>query len=400
MRIKVGVMFGGRTVEHEVSIISAMQAIKAFDTSKYDIIPIYIAKTGDMYSGPFVGEIDEYKNTEELIKKSSKVILVKNYGSIELVRYPKRFLMPEVVSKIDVVFPIVHGTNVEDGTLQGYLKHIGVPFVGPDVLSSALGMDKYLTKLVLKDKNIPVLDAKTYNNFEDIDEIEKDIIKNIGIPVIIKPVNLGSSVGITKVKSKEDLIDAISFAFRFSSKIIVEKAVMKLREINCSVLGDIENASASLCEEPLNSTDILTYEDKYMGGRKGSKGSKGSAKGMQSLVRKLPADITKKQKEEVQDLAIKAFKAIGCTGVVRIDFLFDTENDKFYVNELNTIPGSLSYYLWEASGIDYMLLLDKMISLALKKARNEEKIMYSFDSNILSGAKLDGVKGSKGYNKF
>lgn len=394
MKIKVGVMFGGRSVEHEVSIISAMQAIKAFDTDKYDIVPIYIAKNNYMYSGPFVGEIEEYKNIDELIKKSSRVILVNNYGNCELVRYPKRLFMSEVVSNIDVVFPIVHGTNVEDGTLQGYLKQIGVPFVGSDVLSSALGMDKYLTKLILKDKNIPVLDAKTYNNFENIDEVEKDIIKNIKLPVIIKPINLGSSVGITKVRKQEELIDALTYAFSFSTKILVEKALTNLREINCSVLGDVEEAKASVCEEPLNSTDILTYEDKYIGG---SKGSKNGSKGMTSLVRKLPADISKDMSNKIKDLAVKSFKALGCTGVVRIDFLLDTKTNEVYVNELNTIPGSLSFYLWEATDLKYSNLLDKMISLALKRQREEEKIVYSVDTNILSGIGLAGLKGTKSF---
>lgn len=396
MKIKVGLMFGGKSVEHEVSIISAMQAIKAFDTEKYEIIPIYISKNSEMYAGPFIGELDEYKNIDELLRKSSRVMLIKNFGDFELIRNPKKFLMPEVVSKIDVIFPIVHGTNVEDGTLQGYLKYLGIPFVGSDILSSSIGMDKYMTKLVLKDKNIPVLDARVYNSFDDIEEIEKDIIKNIGLPAIIKPINLGSSVGITKVKKDDDLEEALYYAFKFSKKVLVEKAITHLREINCSVLGDEEEAIASECEEPLNATDILTYENKYIGGEKGSKNS---SKGMCSLVRELPAKITKSEKEEIQGLAVETFKSLGCNGVVRIDFMYDIDEKKIYVNEVNTIPGSLSFYLWEASNLEYSKLLDKMISLALKRERENEKIIYSFDSNILSGVNL-GIKGSKGNKKF
>lgn len=398
MKIKVGVMFGGKSVEHEVSIISAMQALKHFDKEKYDVIPIYITKYNEMYTGPFVGELEEYKNIPSLIKKSSRVILVNNKGVCEIIRYPKKLFASEVVSIMDVAFPIVHGTNVEDGTLQGYLKHIGVPFVGPDVLSAGISMDKYLTKLVLKDKGIPVLEAKTYSKYEDIDEIKKDIIDKINLPVIVKPINLGSSVGITKVKDKKELEEAIILGFKFSNKILVEKAIMNLREINCAVLGDEEECITSKCEEPLNSTDILTYEDKYIG--KGSKGSKNtSSKGMQSLVRKLPADITKKEEEEIRNLAIKTFKAIEGNGTARIDFMMDTEKKKIYVNEINSIPGSLSFYLWEATDIKYTELLDKMIKLALKKEREERNILYSFETNILSNANLNGVKGTKG-NKF
>lgn len=393
MKIKVGVLFGGKTVEHEVSIISAMQAIAAFDEEKYEVIPIYVTKNSTMYSGIFMKDLDEYKNLDELLRKSYKVSLVNNNGVCQMIRYPKKLFTSEVVTDLDVIFPIVHGNNVEDGTVQGYLNLIDVPYVGPDITSSALGMDKYLTKLALKDKGLPVLDAKVYNINEDIDEIEKDIIKNIKLPVVIKPLNLGSSIGITKVREKEELEEALTYAFSFSEKVLVEKAIMNLREINCSVLGDFSEALASECEEPLNAVDILSYEDKYLGGKKGSKTS---SKGMSSLVRKLPADITKKMKKEIQDLAIKSFHALGCSGVVRIDFMFDTKENKVYVNELNTIPGSLSFYLWEASGVNYSELIDKLISLALKKDREKKKIIYSFESNILSGVSLKGIKGSKG----
>lgn len=417
MKIKVGVMFGGKSVEHEISIISAIQAIGSMNTEKYDVIPIYITKNNEFYVGPSVGEIENYRNIPALLKESTRVILVNDGGLVKLIRYPAKRFGSSYVDYIDVAFPIVHGTNVEDGTLQGFLTMLDIPYVGCDVISSAVGMDKYVMKTVLKDNNIPVLDCLCFNAKEydcGNDEVVDAIEKRIGFPVIVKPVNLGSSIGISKADGREKLYESLDMAFCYADKVLVERAVQNLKEINCSVCGDYEHAEPSECEEPVNSDDILSFSDKYLGsgssgGAKGAKvggklggklgGSKsgGSKSGMASLKRKIPAEITDEQKATIQKYAVDAFKCLGCSGVSRIDFMMDTKSGEIFLNEINTIPGSLSFYLWEPVGVPYSELLDKMISLALKREREQEGITYAFESNVLEGVSFGGgAKGAKG----
>ena len=392
MKIKVAVMFGGKSVEHEVSVISGIQAIQNIDKDKYEIIPIYLTKENLMYIGNAVADINEYKDIKALLKKSQQVIMLNENGSVKLLEYPfKRFGKSSSVD-LDVVFPIVHGTNVEDGALQGYLKTIGVSFVGSDVTASALGMDKYLTKVILKENEIPVLDASIYTlvDYKNIDKIVSSVESLFNYPVIVKPVNLGSSVGISVAKNADDLLESIDSAFLYATKILVEPAVVNLREINCAVFGDFKEAIASECEEPMHTEDILSYEDKYVSNAKG-----GKSKGMASVSRKIPADISEEMRCEIREMAIKSFKALGCSGVARIDFLLDGDTNKVYFNEINTIPGSLSFYLWEPIGIEYSELLDRMIQLAIKRKLSDTQITYTFNTNLLSDAKLGGVKGSK-----
>lgn len=391
MKIKIGVFFGGQSVEHEVSIISALQAVNNFNKEKYDIIPIYISKENEFFVGEKIKDIEAYKNIPALLKNSQKVILVNENNKLNLIKYPLKKFKNNIYDYIDIAFPVVHGTNVEDGTLQGYLKTLKIPFAGCDVTSSAVGMDKYIMKTILKEEGVPVLNClKTdYKNYsKNKDGFIKKIEENISYPVIVKPINLGSSVGIKKADNKEKLEEALDYAFQFATDVLVEKAITNLREINCSVLGDYEEAIASECEEPIGSDEILSYEDKYLNGSKNS-----GSKGMCDTKRKLPADISDEIKEKIQTLAVKTFKALNCNGVSRIDFMLDADTDTVWVNEINTIPGSLSFYLWEASGIKYPDLLDRMVKLALKRERENKNISYSFDTNILSGVKLGGSKG-------
>ena len=410
MKIKVGVMFGGKTVEHEISIISAIQAMGYLNRDKYDVIPIYITKNNEFYVGENIGKIEAYTDLNKLLSESQRVIMVNEGGKTQLIKYPQKLFSKGVYDYIDIAFPIVHGTNVEDGTLQGYLKMFNIPYVGCDVLSSAVGMDKYVMKTVLKDNGIPVLDCKCYtgNQYdENSDAIVEEIESAIGYPVIVKPVNLGSSIGISKAENRSELYDSLDTAFHYATKVLVETAVQNLKEINCSVLGDYETAEASECEEPVSSDKILTFAEKYIGdgSAKGAKGgvkggvksSPSGSKGMATLKRKIPADITDAQRDEIRALAVKAFKVLGCNGVSRIDFMMNTETKQIWLNEINTIPGSLSFYLWEPLGVKYSELLDKMISYARKRERENEGITYTFDSNVLQGVRLGGgTKGAKG----
>ncbi|MCR5404896.1 MAG: D-alanine--D-alanine ligase [Butyrivibrio sp.] len=401
MKLKVAVLFGGKSTEHEISIISAIQAIGSMNKEKYEIIPVYMTKNNDYYVGEFIDKIEEYTHIPELLKKSTQVIWIKDGDRVNLSRYPMKKFGNNVITEVDLAFPIVHGTNVEDGTLQGFLATLGLPVVGCDVLSSAVGMNKYVMKTVLRDNGIPVLDCKcyTWKDYEDVDGLVSQIEAAFSYPVIIKPLNLGSSIGIKKASDREQLLEALELGFEFSKKILVEHAISELKEINCSVLGDYESAEASECEEPVNSDDILSFEDKYIGGGKGgSKGQKsGGSKGMASLKRKIPADITSEMRDRIRKMAVDAFRCLGCSGVSRIDFMIDKSTNEVYLNEINTIPGSLSFYLWEPLGMKYEHLLDNMIQLALKADRENRKVVYTFETNVLEGVHLGGgSKGTKG----
>lgn len=392
MKTRVAMVFGGKSVEHEVSVISGIQAVMNMDTDKYEVIPVYMTKKNDMYIGEDIGKIESYKDIDGLLKRSQRVIMMNEGDRVVLLQYPLKKFGKNYSQEIDVVFPVVHGTNVEDGALQGYFKTLGVPFVGCDVTASAVGMDKYIMKAILKESDVPVLDAKvfTLSDYAEIDEMIATIESAIGYPVIVKPVNLGSSVGISVAKDRVELTRSIDDAYRYATKVLVEHAISNLREINCAVLGDENEAIASECEEPLHTKDILSYEDKYVSNAKGS-----GSKGMASVSRKIPAELTPEKREEVRELAVRAFQALGCNGVSRIDFMIDEDNGKLYFNEINTIPGSLAFYLWEPIGVSYKELLDRMIGLALKRERTEKNLMFTFDTNILNQSSFGGQKGSK-----
>lgn len=392
MKIRVGVFFGGKSVEHEVSVISGLQAYNSFNREKYEPIAIYITKENELYTGEAIADIANYKNIPELLKKSTRVFFMYEQNKLQLIQYPVKKFGSSVAAEIDVAFPVVHGANVEDGSLQGFLRHYNIPFVGCDVMASAVTMDKYVMKTVLKDNDIPVLDCVTLNVKEYQREEEAAyarVEERIAYPVIIKPVNLGSSVGIKVAKDREGLREALEYAFTFGPKVLVERAIMNLREINCAVLGDYEQAQASECEEPISSDEILSYEDKYVAG------SKTGSEGMRTARRELPANLTPEKREEIRQMAVKTFQVLNCNGVSRIDFMIDRDTDQVYVNEINPIPGSLAFYLWEALGKPYAELLDDMIKLALKREREEKSLMTSFDSNILQNANLSGAKGIK-----
>lgn len=394
MKISMGVFYGCRSVEHEVSIISAVQAMNSINREKYAVTPIYVTKDGRMYTGVNLFDIEEYKDIDALLKKSREITVVKTEKGVTVKDIKRSFFSKNNDIVLDIAFPIVHGTNCEDGTIAGFFEFLGIPYISCDILSAAVGMDKVVFKDVLKANNLPVLDCITVTARDyalQKTKITKEISDKIGFPLIIKPVNLGSSVGITKVKTKKELDDAISLAFSFADKILAERAITSIREINCSVLGDIDECEASVCEEPFMNDDILSYEDKYMSNSK----SKGASKGMASLGRKIPAEIPKKKSEEIRKLACDIFRATGSSGVVRIDFILDTEDDTVYANEINTIPGSLAFYLWEASGLKYTDMIDRLVDIAFRRQRNRENLTFTIDTNILSGVSF-GTKGSKG----
>lgn len=392
--IKLGVIFGGESVEHEVSIISAVQAMNKMDNEKYEIIPIYITKDNEWYTGEILKDIDIYQDIQLLKRYTKNVVLIKRKGRFIL--QSQGFFRREI-KELDLAFPIVHGTNVEDGTLQGYLKTVGIPFVGSDVLASAIAQDKVVQKQVFTCSDLPLTDYIWFYDSEYLDDADSIVkkVKKIGYPVIIKPANLGSSVGISTAHNDDELKEAIEDAINYDSKIIVEEMVKNLTEVNISVVGNYERQELSVIEEVMSDNDLLTYEDKYIGD-----GKKSSSKGMASASRKIPADLTEKQEKEVKEVATKAFTALGLCGNVRIDFLVDKKSKKVYINEVNSCPGSLAFYLWEPLNVDYTELLDKMIEVAIKNYKKRLSKTYSFDTNILQGfSGTKGLKGLKGLKK-
>ena len=395
MKTKVGVFFGGRSVEHEISVISALQAINAFDREKYEIIPVYISKQGKMYTGDALLDISNYKDQKGLEGKVEEVYLRPEYGDYNLYRVnTKGGLFSKknpVVSELHIAFPVLHGSHGEDGMFQGILETIGIPFVGCDTLSSANGMDKITMKMILRESGIPVVDYIWFNDREWLSNrevVDSKVETELGYPVIVKPANLGSSVGISKASDRKTLDASIENAIKFSSRIIVEHMVEDMMEINCSVLGDADHRESSVCEEPIKQKDFLTYEEKY---------GSGSKSGMQASMKKIPADIPAQQSAKIQKLASETFRVLACNGVSRIDFMIDKETDDIYVNEINTIPGSLSFYLWEETGLSFRELIDKLIDLALKRKRDIDRKTFSYDTNIfaMGGGGLKGAKGTK-----
>lgn len=389
--LNLGVFFGGCSVEHEVSVVSALQAVANVDSSKYKVVGVYLSKDAKMYTGDAVLDVKNFKDIPALLKNCTQVTVASIKDGVYLVPVSPSAFGKKLLDRIDVAFPIVHGTNCEDGSLMGLFELLRLPYVGCDVLSSAVGMDKITQKKVLMAEKIPVLgfvsvlDAQ-YRD-QEVGIIEK-IENKIGYPVIVKPANLGSSVGIKKAKDRAALKDALDFGFEFSPKVLVERAVMSLREINCSVLGDVYETRASVCEEPVSADEILSYSDKYL--------SSTSTKGMSGATRKIPADISAEDTEKIQMLAQAAFKAVGCSGVARIDFLMDTQDGAIYLNEINTIPGSLSFYLWKESGVEYPELINRLVDIALKRDRMRSRLTYTYDQNILALGDFKGFKGSKG----
>lgn len=390
MKTNIGVFFGGCSTEHEISVISASQAMSAVDRTVYDVTPVYITKQGEWYTGNALFDVANYRDTKQLLAKCRKVYMRPVKGDFNIYKSKKPMFGSDVVTKIDVAIPVLHGSYGEDGTFEGVLDAIGIPYAGCNVLASANGMDKITMKMILQACGVPVVDYVWFTDGQwasDRDGIIENIEKTLGYPVIVKPANLGSSVGIGRAADRDRLIERINDAERYSSRIIVEHMVENLHEVNCSVLGDCDEYVTSVCEEPIKSGEILSYEDKYLGGSKG-------AKGMQASQKRIPADLPKEVSDRIRFLAGETFRVLSCHGVSRVDVIMDADNGNIYVNEINTIPGSLSFYLWEATGVRFDQLMDRLVKLAVKRQRQQDMKIRSYDHNIFSmGGDVKGAKG-------
>lgn len=389
MKTIIGVFFGGRSTEHEISVISASQAMHAINRDKFDVIPIYITKQGTWFTGEALFDVANYRDLASLQAKCEQVYMKPIYGDYNLYKSKTGLFGKSVVAKLDVVIPVLHGSNGEDGIFEGVLESIGIPYAGCNTLSSANGMDKITMKMILQANDIPVVDYVWFTDkqwFSEKDTLISKIETKLGYPVIIKPANLGSSVGISRATNRVELIEKVEVAEKYSTRIIVEDMVEELQEINCSVLGDCDEYKPSVCEEPIKSGEILSYEDKYMGGTKG-------AKGMQASQKRIPAELPDEETKRIQFLAGETFRVLSCHGVSRVDVIIDRATRNIYVNEINTIPGSLSFYLWEATGIKFDELMEELVRLAIKRKREQGLKTVSYDQNIFSLS--GGVKGGK-----
>jgi len=384
MKKRVGLFFGSKSVEHEISIITAMQVLNAIDKEKYEVIPIYINKRGEFFTGDYLKEINNFKNLSLIPKNSQKIINLKLNVKSKMIFETESIFNKKI--EIDIAFSTIHGTYGEDGKIQGIFEMLNIPYVGADVTSSALGMDKVLMKEIFKANDLPIVNHLWIKRDEwenKKDEIIKSIEEKIKYPLFVKPANLGSSIGITKAYDRENLINGVEIAKFYDKKIIFEQSIENLKEINCSVLGNDEPI-ASVCEEVKSNKDFLDYESKYK-----------SKPRQEQILKKyghtIPANISDIKTKEIQELAIKAFKAIDCNGIARIDFLMDKTTEKVYVNEINTMPGAISFYLWEASGIPFPNLIDNLINLAYEIYDDKNKNITSIDSDVL----LQDIKGVK-----
>ena len=390
MKINVGVIFGGESVEHEVSIISAIQAMKAIDDNLYNVIPIYVSKKSQLFSSSNLKKIEAFKDLTTLTNKADEVYLLNEGNRISLRLVNKKIFHNDYLTLIDVIIPIMHGTNGEDGVIQGYLEMLKIPYAGCDVIAAGVGQDKVIMKYVLAGNNLPICDWFWFYGHEFIDQQTKikEHAQALGYPLIIKPACLGSSIGIQFVHNPDELSEAVNEASKYDRKLVVEKVVNDLMEINCSVLGDCYSCQASSLEQVLKTDNLLSFSDKYIGKGKGAV----SSKGMASTSRIYPAQIDEKMTTKIKSLAIKTFMALGASGVCRIDFLVDTKTNDIYVNEINTIPGSLAFYLWQDCGVDFTELMNKLIKQAIDRQRRREKMIFSYESNILAGYN-EGAKG-------
>lgn len=363
-RKKVGIIFGGRSVEHEVSLLSAKSVIKNTDLEVFEIYPIFIDKNGLWRRV----NIDDWLEDGELLVDSNSFLTPSlNHENPIFFEIEDSKVVSEI--KLDAVFPVLHGTHGEDGTIQGMLELMGIPFVGASVLGSSIGMDKLVMKAVLKESSVPVVPYIGFYDYEwrsEPEKIRERIYKEIGFPCFVKSANLGSSVGISKADSDKELDSAIDLSCRYANRILIEKAVANPREIEISVLGH-ENPIASLPGEILPHREFYDYTAKYL--------EEGTG-----LI--APAEISEELTVQLRDLAVKTFKALDCSGMARVDFLINGDTGELYIGEINTIPGftQISMYpkLWDVSGISFKELISRLLDLALHRHQSRLKLSTDY----------------------
>jgi D-alanine-D-alanine ligase len=393
----IGVIFGSRSCEHEVSIISALQLMKAANPDRYTVVPVYISMTGDWFSGEPLLKLETYRNFDPYQQGVIRVWLDPAAGSGALMTLdpPKGLFKQEklrMAARLDCAIPVLHGMHGEDGTLQGMLEMCNIPYTSSGVAASAVGMDKTYMKEFFKGCGFPVLPScSALRSRWEADSVSviQEIEEKLSYPVFVKPASLGSSIGVSKARDIRELAECLQLAFEFDRKVLVEKGLENPLELNCSVLGYNDEISVSEIEMPVTGGDLLSFMDKYL------QGGKNAAKGMASLKRILPAPIEPELKERIQSLSAEIFKRMDCKGVARIDFMYDDTSGGLYITEINTIPGSLAFYLWAESGLRYADLIDRMVAYAEKAHEDKNNSNYAFSSDILKEASFGAKQGGK-----
>ena len=398
MKKQIGVIFGSRSCEREVAIISAVQLMHHIDRELYDVVPVYIDEKGNWYTGDKLTDISAYKPFRPDQTGITRVYPDLSSGSGALLKTSKSGGLfarekTEIAARIDVYIVVMHGLNGEDGTIQGLLELINVPFTSTGVAGSALGMDKIMMKQFFRGAGLPVLPGIWFTRSayqKDRNTVLRKVEQELGFPVFVKPANLGSSIGVSRASDPESLADSLELAFEYDRRVLVEKGLDKPVELNCSVLGYDDEVTASPIEMPINHDEFLDFRDKYL--------ASGGSKGMASLHRVLPAPIDDELRDSIMEMSVDIFRMLDCKGVVRIDYMFDRISEKIYITEINTIPGSLAFYLWENAGITYRNLINRMIAYAEKAHSDKNQSNYAYSSDILKGVSFGakGAKGSKG----
>ena len=385
MKLNVGVIFGGKTVEHEASILTAIQAISHIDSEKYEVIPIYITKDLEWYTGGCLKFLDTFKDFDLIKRYAKKVRLINKEGRYVL---QKAGVVKSEVCELHLAFPMVHGANMEDGSIQGYLNLIGIPYVGSNIYSSVMAQDKVFMKQVLIANDIPVtkfvwFGERFYRNKKE--ELFKQI-DDLKYPLMIKPATLGGSVGVETITQKEEIDSTIERTFKFDSKVIIEEKISDLVEYNCSVLLTPNGNITSEIEEIKTSKEMIEYGDKFL---------VGEALEDSSIVRTCPADISEKLRKEIETYSLAVFKLLNMRGTARIDFLYDTKSKKLYVDEVNSIPWCFAHHLWEARNISYRELLNVMLKDAISVEVKHQEMTLTLSSDIIkntTNAKLKEMK--------
>jgi D-alanine-D-alanine ligase len=386
----VGVIFGGRSVEHDVSIVTGHQVMRAFDPERFEIVPIYIDRQGCWYTGEPLRELKNFQNEVVSLKGVQSAILSPSTQHHGLIVNPTagRFEKSEVL-RLDVVFPAIHGSHGEDGTLQGLLEMADIPYVGCGVLASALANDKILAKIALSQQGIPIVEAVSFSRGEWLeapDRVISHIIHALRYPMFIKPATLGSSIGIGKAGDETMLRAHIEVALSFDRRVLVEAAVEKAVEINCAVMGSENVIQASVLEQPVSWDEYLTFEEKYTRG----------GGGMKSAERLIPAPLDENLAAKIKGYAIQAFRSIDGRGTARIDFLVKPEQSEVYLNEINTMPGSLAFYLWQAQGMPAREVVERLVELARDAYAEKRQNSYDYQTNLVQLTQMRGLKGIKG----
>lgn len=386
----VVVAFGGVSPEHEVSVITAHQAIAALEESSYQITPLYITKNGRWMTGQDLLDLKNFEDLKKLENKCTPCSFAQNeFGQPVLINQKTRFFSKQKSTPVYAVLDAFHGSTGENGAFQGACEMFNIPCTGSGVMGSAIGMDKVMAKTICRAQGIPVVEGVDFVEQEWIEDQPAIIseIESLEYPVIVKPVHLGSSIGVEVVKNQESLIRAVETAFKYDDHLLVEKVVTPLMEINCSVLGSSREQRTSVCERPLGKEELLSFQDKYLNDHE--------AKGMASADREIPADIPDELTKSIQETSVEVFKLLSCSGLARLDFLVNEETHQFYFNEINTIPGSFSFYLWKESDITFKDLLLELVDIAIEDQSQKARRIQSYDTNLLSQKAVKGIKGLK-----